>query len=72
MAAGAFSLTITIPVTGGASNPDQVDRAIVKQMLEQASVAVGQGVANSGNLTYLQTPAAGITAIGSWSYTVGT
>lgn len=68
MAAGSFSLTITIPDTGGALNP----RAIVKQMLEQASVAVGQGVLTSGNLNYLQTPAAGITAIGSWSYTVGT
>lgn len=72
MAAGSFSLTITIPVTGGSLNPDQVVRAVVNQMLQQAAVAVGQGVLTSGSLTYDHTGAPQPVAIGSWSYTVGT
>jgi len=76
MAAGSFSLTIAIPITGGSSNPDQVDRALVKAMLQQAETAIGGGVLTSGNLVYQpggsNTAQVQPTTIGSWTYAVGT
>ena len=71
MAAGSFSLSITIPVTGGALNPDVVDRSVVVQMLAQASQAVGSGTVTSGNLVYNQSGTSP-TTIGTWTYTAGT
>ena len=72
MAAGSLTVSITIPVSGGAINPDQTGRLLAVEMLRQCEQAVGSLVATSGNLTKTFTLAAGPVTVGTWSYSAST
>jgi hypothetical protein len=71
MATGSYTISITIPVLG-ATDVNYVSRGIVKEMLEQAKIAVGDGVSTSGNLVRTYTQAIGPVTVGTWALTVGT
>lgn len=68
MATGAFSVTVTVPITN-AHDPDYAGRGIVSTLLAEVAQQAGVGPLTGGNLIY---PPGSSTVVGTWSYTAPT